>query len=131
MQDHTYLRTHTLQAEHLFLDLAEAAVELRASEHQEDRHAVTLVREGGLSVVLTHLRPGATLREHAAPGPTTVHVLDGHVRCLLGDEQIDAPAGRLVAFDAGIRHTVEAVEDSTLLLTLSERRDAAVTQPGA
>mgnify|MGYP003449652196 CR=1 FL=1 len=120
MERHSYLRTHTLKAEHLFLDLGEAAVELRASEHEQDRHAVTLVRESGLSVVLTHLRAGATMHEHAAPGPMTVCVLDGHVRFRLGDEQFEAAGGRLVAFDAGIRHVVEAVEDSTLLLTLSE-----------
>lgn len=120
MTGHSYLRTHTLKAEHLFLDLGEAAVELRTSEHEQDRHAVTLVRESGLSVVLTHLRAGATMQEHAAPGPTTVHVLDGHVRFRLGEEQFEAAEGRLVAFDAGVRHSVEAVEDSTLLLTLSE-----------
>lgn len=120
MTGHSYLRTHMLKAEHLFLDLGEAAAELQALDHEQDRHAATLVRESGLSVVLTHLRPGAIMHEHAAPGPTTVHVLDGRVRFRLGDEQFEAARGRLVAFDAGVRHTVEAVEDSTLLLTLSE-----------
>lgn len=122
MAGRTYLRTHTLQAEHLFLDLGEAAVDLQAAlEEGEDRQAVTLVRESGMNVVLVYMKPGAVLREHAARGPATVQVLDGHVRVDLGDDDhLDAEAGRLVAFDAGVRHEVEALDESTLLLTLSQ-----------
>ena len=120
MERHTYLRTHTLSAEHLLLDLGDAAAELRSLGDEQDRRAVTLVRESGLSVVLTYLRAGAELREHAAPGPATVQVLDGRVRVQLGDEELDAVGGgRLIAFDAGVRHAVFAEEDSTLLLTLA------------
>jgi len=118
MAGHAYLRTHMLQAEHMLLDLGAAGIELE-SLAGGDRHAVTLVREGGLSVVLTRLRAGASLQEHAAPGPTTVHVLDGHVRIRSGDDLLDAPAGRLAAFGGGARHSVDALEDSTLLLTLA------------
>jgi quercetin dioxygenase-like cupin family protein len=121
MEGRTYLRTHTLQAEHLFIDLGEAAVDLRAEAGDEqDRRAVTLIQESGMHVVLVYLKTGAVLREHAAPGPATVQVLDGHVRVDLGEnEHLDASAARLIAFDAGVRHEVEALEDSTLLLTLS------------
>jgi quercetin dioxygenase-like cupin family protein len=124
MEGHSYLRTHTLSAEHLLLDLGAAAVELRAvGEDFQDRRAVTLVRESGMHVVLVSLKQGAMLREHAAPGPATVQVLGGHVRVEIGSERLDVPADRLVAFDAGVRHEVEAVEDSTLLLTLSGAQD--------
>jgi len=112
-----------LKAEHLLLDLGEASTELEAIRGETDRHAVTLVREGGLSVVLTQLKAGGVLHEHAAPGPATVQVLDGKVRFTLGDEHFEAPSGRLVAFDGGIRHGVQAIEDSTLLLTLSAPGD--------
>jgi quercetin dioxygenase-like cupin family protein len=119
MAGHTYLRTHDLSAEHLLIDLSEAVTELHgmASEGQ-DRRGITLVKQGGLSVVLTHLHAGGTLAEHSAPGAATVQVLDGHARVRVGDEVLDVPAGRLVAFDARVRHDVAAIEDSTLLLTL-------------
>jgi len=123
MAAHSYLRTHTLEAEHLLLDLDAAATELQ-SLGDGDRHGVTLLREGGLSVVLTRLKAGSALNEHAAPGPTTVQVLDGHVRIRLADEHLDVPGGRLVAFNGGVRHSVEAIEDSTLLLTLAAPREA-------
>jgi len=116
---HAYLRTHTLKGEHLLLDLGEASVDLRALvESTQDRRAVTLVRQGGVSVVLTHLLADAVLEEHAAPGPVTVQVLEGRVEVTLAGDALDAPAGRLVAFDSGVRHSVRAIEDSTLLLTV-------------
>lgn len=130
MESRSYLRTHTLQAEHLILDLQEAAAELRSlTDSGQDRRAVTLVRESGLSVVLVDLRSGAELREHAAPGPITVQVIDGRVRIGIEDEQFDSAAYRLVAFDAGVRHSVQAIEDSTLLLTLREASDAQEKGP--
>ena len=72
-------------------------------------------------IVLSHLHAGGALNEHATPGAATVQVLDGHVRVRIGDEALDLPEGRLIAFDSGVRHSVEAIEDSTLLLTLAGR----------
>lgn len=121
MAGHSYLRTHDLSAERLVIDLNEAVTELHGlAPDGQSRRAVTLVKQGGLNVVLTHLHAGGTLAEHSAPGTTTVQILDGHVRVQIGDETLDLPAGRLVAFDARVRHAVEALEDSTLLLTLSD-----------
>lgn len=121
MDKHTYLRTHELTAEHLQIDLGEVGSHLEAGmPASQARTAVTLVKEAGLNVVLARLRAGGSLAEHAASGAATVQVLNGHVRVHVGDESLDVPAGRLVAFDAKVRHGVEAIEDSTLLLTLAE-----------
>lgn len=117
------LRLHKLEAEHLFFDLGEAAMRLRSAEYEQGRQSLAIARASGLSVVLMHMQAGGSLREHAASGPTTIQVLDGHVRVLLGDDVLDAPAGRLIAFDGGARHAVEAVEDSTLLLTVTGPRE--------
>lgn len=121
MTEHSYLRTHDLAAEHLLIDLGEAVSELHGlAPDGQNRGAVTLVKQGGLSVVLTHLQAGGTIAEHSAPGTTTVQVLDGQVRIQVSDETLDVPAGRLIAFDARVRHSVEAIKDSTLLLTLAQ-----------
>jgi quercetin dioxygenase-like cupin family protein len=120
MERHTYLRTHDLSAEHMLLDLGKAVTELHgAAAPGRSRGAVTLVKEGGLSVVLTHLHAGARMQEHASAGAATVQVLDGNVRVQVGDSTFEAPSGRLVAFDSAVRHSLEALEDSTILLTLA------------
>jgi len=122
MEQHTYLRTHDLAAERLLIDLGEAATELRGmAPGAQNRRAVTLVKQSGLNVVLTQLQAGNSLAEHAAPGAATVQVLDGSIRVQVGDETLEVPSGRLIAFDAQVRHHVEALEDSTLLLTLADR----------
>ena len=120
MEGHSYLRTHDLAAEHMLLDLGEVVTELHGgSSPGQQRRAVTLVKQSGLSLVLVHLHAGGTLQEHGAPGAATVQVLDGRVKVEIGSETVEAPAGRLIAFDAGVRHSVEALEESTLLLTLT------------
>ncbi|MCA9850297.1 MAG: cupin domain-containing protein [Dehalococcoidia bacterium] len=121
MAGHSYLRTHDLSAEHLLIDLSEAVTELHGlAGAGQDRRGVTLVKQGGLNVVLTHLHAGGTLAEHSAPAAATVQVLDGRVKIRVGDETLEVRSGRLVAFDAQVRHHVEALEDATLLLTLSD-----------
>jgi len=117
---HTYL----LAAEHLYFDLDAAGTELHGMvDEGQDRRGVTLVKQGGMSVVLSHLHAGGSLAEHAAPGPATVQVLTGHVRMQVGDDTLDVKRGHLVAFDAQVRHSVEAIKDSTLLLTISDPRN--------
>lgn len=117
---HTYLRTHDLSAEHLLIDLGEAVTEVHASSRDgQDRGAITLVKQGGLAVVISHLHAGAALEEHSAPGAATVQVLDGRVRVTIGDESLELPSGRVIAFDSRVRHRVEGIEDSTLLLTIA------------
>ena len=119
MDGHTYFRTHDLEAEHMVLDLGAIVTELHgATARGQARRGVTLLKQGGMSLVLTHLHAGGTLQEHAAPGVATVQVLDGQVRLEIGGESLDVPFGRLVAFNAGVRHSVKALEDSTLLVTL-------------
>jgi quercetin dioxygenase-like cupin family protein len=126
MEGHSYLRTHNLAAEHLLLDLGEVATELHgASARGQSRGSVTLVKQGGMIIVLTHLHAGSTLEEHAAKGAASVLVLDGRVTVAIRDETLEMVGGRLIAFDAGVRHSIEAIEDSTLILTFVAPVDAS------
>src|SRR4028119_1053552 len=55
----------------LAFDLVREQEQLRQEESCRggDRNGKTLVKEHGLSVVLTVMRKGTRLREHTAPGP--------------------------------------------------------------
>jgi len=60
------------------------------------------------------------LDEHSNPGDATVHVLHGRVRLASGDVHWDGAAGHLIAVpDAA--HSLEALEDSVVLLTVVNR----------
>lgn len=86
---------------------------------QGRRNAITLRKEGGLSVVLLVMRAGDRLEEHSAPGPISLSVREGRVRFAAGDAAVEAGAETVLACDAGVRHSVEALEDAVCLLNIA------------
>ncbi len=83
----------------------------------EDRLAVSLVKDGALNVLLMVLRKEAQLKEHRTRGPIAVHVLSGVIRFSTGTEQVRLSAGSMVALDRDVLHSLEALEESAVLLT--------------
>ena len=112
---------HPLAGPALTFDFASELEQLRREESYRagDRNARTLVKEGGLRIVLTVLKDGARLREHSAPGPVSVQTLDGRVRLHAAGETVDLPVGGLLALDGNVAHDVEALEESAFLLTIA------------
>lgn len=63
---------------------------------------------------------GSSLAEHENPGEATVHVLSGRVRLTTGAVSWEGRDGDLIVVPQ-TRHAVEALEDSTVLLTVAKR----------
>jgi quercetin dioxygenase-like cupin family protein len=81
------------------------------------------------------LARGQRLDEHDNPGEATLQVLRGRVRVTAGDDTTDGCPGQLLIVP-GVRHTVTALEDAVVLLTVAERptpivADAVDTDLGA
>ena len=74
--------------------------------------------EHALRQTLIALAAGRRLDEHDSPREATVHVLHGRVRLAAGDLAWEGSPGDLIAVPAA-RHTLEALEDSAVLLTVS------------
>ncbi|MFJ6951761.1 cupin domain-containing protein [Micromonospora aurantiaca (nom. illeg.)] len=76
--------------------------------------------EHRLRQTLIALTAGQMLSEHENPGEATVHVLHGRVRLGAGETSWDgAPGDLLIVPDR--RHTLEALVDSAVLLTVAKR----------
>lgn len=99
------------------LDNEIAQVKGRREWSSEDRHGVSLVKDGPLNLLLMVLKRGAKLGEHRTRGPITVHVLSGDVRFSIRGEPVKLSAGSVVALDRDIPHSLEALDESALLLT--------------
>jgi quercetin dioxygenase-like cupin family protein len=78
--------------------------------------------ERTLRQTLMALMAGQSMSEHENPGEATLFVLQGRMR-LIGDEASwDGRKGDLLIVPEG-RHSVEAVEDSVILLTVAKLGD--------
>jgi quercetin dioxygenase-like cupin family protein len=90
---------------------------------EEGKAGVTLARDAHVSVVLEALRKGSELREHRAPASALVTLLSGRATFVSepGSKRTEMVPGTLVAFTAGLDHTLVADEDSICLIVIGGR----------
>ena len=77
-----------------------------------------LVKSDSFEAIQLVLRSGGQIPAHQVASRFTLLCLEGHVKVGLADGDVELSAGQWVYFDAGIRHSVDAIENSTLLLTI-------------
>jgi len=101
-------------------DLAEVAQELEREDAYwaSRRAAAALVKEDDLTVVLTTVLKGETIREHAVPNAAFVMLLEGEIVLRFADEEKHLTKGQSVAFAGGERHSVYAPQDARFLVVL-------------
>ena len=101
-------------------DLTVAGRELRREDAygREGHAARTLVRESDLRIVLVVLKAGGRIAEHRAGKTASIQTISGLVRVHLPEESVELPTQRLLVLEQGLRHDVEAIEESVFLLTL-------------
>ena len=94
---------------------------------EESRIGRTLVKEGPMRVTLVTVDAGSVLREHAADGPITIQVLEGAIEIDATGRTWPAPAGTLLALDAGVPHAVRSRDGGLFLLTLVHPDDSGAS----
>ncbi len=78
----------------------------------------TLVRTSAVEVVRLIVRAGQEIPQHKAKGELIVHCLEGRVACTaLGTTRV-LEAGELLYLAAGEPHSLDGIEDASLLLTI-------------
>ena len=93
------------------LDLASTASSGRSA------HTVLGGHDNTLRQTVIALSAGRGLDEHESPGEATLQVLHGHVRLTSGATSWEGTVGDLLVVP-GERHSLAAVEDSCVLLTV-------------
>lgn len=89
----------------------------KAASSGRSAHTVYGGHEHVLRQTLIALRAGSSLDEHESPGDATLQVLHGRVTLVSGDTRWNGSPGDLMTIPDA-RHSLEAVEDSAVLLTV-------------
>jgi len=66
------------------------------------------------------MKAGQEMREHKAPLPIVVQVVQGEISFGVNGERISLRAGDMVALEPAVLHALMAKEDSIVRLTLSK-----------
>ncbi len=118
-------------------DIAAIAQEMtREDAYSREGHAArTVVRTPDLRCLLIAMKPGARIAEHVAASTVTIQVVTGRARIRLPrlarqheDRFEELEPGRVLVLDGGIAHNVEALDDTTLLVTLGRPAERAADQ---
>ncbi|QBI21859.1 hypothetical protein ER308_01865 [Egibacter rhizosphaerae] len=107
------------------VDLGALAAEVLAAARAAPagRAARSLLPGAGSALTQTMLGLTADreLADHENPGIATLHVLEGRVELLAGDEAVELTAGQWALIPA-MRHGLRCLEDGVVLLTVHSAR---------
>ncbi len=119
-----YVEPHPLHEPIRQLDLQPLIQELweQIDEVSGGNTAQTLVKQDMFRVVLIAVKKGNRIPEHKVDGACSIQLLQGRAWVDFHGERRELRTGQLLAINTGIRHDVEAIEDTCLLVTISMLR---------
>lgn len=110
---------------YLAFNLTEEAERLRHEPAwSSGRNSRTMLKYADFRIVLIVLRAQHRMEEHHTDANISVQTLSGRMRVRAAGKMFEMPTGELLALERGMPHDVEAVEDSTFLLTIAWPSDA-------
>lgn len=89
----------------------------------ESATSETLIRESHIEVFRFILKAGKSTPEHTAAGAATIQCIEGEVELVLPENTRVLKANSLIYLAAGNAHSVKALADSTLLITILLQRE--------
>jgi quercetin dioxygenase-like cupin family protein len=101
-------------------DLGALIADLRAQEGpwKEGRRQRKVFHRAPVARILFVFEAGGSLQRHNARGEVAIHVLEGHLRVEVEDEEHELGAGQVLILEPEVPHEVIASESSAMLLTV-------------
>ncbi len=89
------------------------------SWNKHGRSSRTLHKLGAMRLVLNAMKAGTEIKTHHANGPISVHCIEGKLKFNTEVRSVTLQKGEMLTLEELIKHSVEAVEETTFLLTIS------------
>lgn len=96
-----------------------AAMKQDDSWDKHGRSSKTLHKVGAMRLVLNSMKAGTEIKTHHANGPISVHCLEGKIKFSAEERSVTLEQGALLTLEELVKHSVEAIEESTFLLTIA------------
>ena len=82
----------------------------------------TLFKTDAMEVIRLVMPAGKQIAEHKAPGEITVHCLEGRIEFTANGKTQEIKAGEMLYLEAAQPHALEAIDDSTVLVTILHKK---------
>lgn len=86
---------------------------------KNDRNAITVFKTESMRIVLIALHADAEMQTHSAEGVISVQVIDGKIKFIADIASVEVSKGQVVTLHSGLSHSVQAVEETIVLLTIA------------
>lgn len=109
-----------LDAPYVFADLPAFAEQVKDEKTwgKSDRNAITVFKTKGMTITLSALKCAAVIKDNTVNGFFTVQVLEGKIKMETLEGDIEMDQQQLITFHPGLPHSIEAITDTVLLLTI-------------
>ena len=84
-----------------------------------DRNSITIYKCENLRIILIALHEKAELKTHTANGIISVQIIEGHIKFTTEQQVVELEKGQMLALKKQIPHSVVALKESFLLLTVA------------
>ena len=101
-------------------------VDLNQLHDADDQKTKTIFKSDNVNVTRMFLPAGKRIAEHTARGEITVHCLSGLVDFTVSGKTVQLSAGCMLCLKNREPHSLDAVEDSSLLVTLLRTPDSEI-----
>lgn len=114
-----------LNAPFVFIDIQNYIRQLKDEEawQKTDHNSITVFKNNQVTIVLICLHESAVIENNSIEGLLTIQVLDGKIKMEVETEEIELVKGQLLTLHQYINHSIEAQQDSVLLLTNNNSMD--------
>jgi quercetin dioxygenase-like cupin family protein len=103
------------------MDLQSSIVQIKSESSwaEKDHNSIALFKSDTMRIVLMGFHKNAELKPHIAKGIISFQVISGEIVFKTAEKNVNLKTDQMIALDEGITHSVLALEESFVLLTLA------------